>query len=380
MLVMVKKHLKIVMAACVLFFSAANAFALEEYVTDVYKQIDACFTQKSEEKLYALLSKYADDKYYYLMENYTQKKIRRLIVNNEYDFAMEATLVVIENNLDNEEAVEMYSVISDAYEIQRKHEIELQHQKELEEARLQLEKEKQRTKVDKEYVSVKTKSGGAAYVTGKDSRLASYNWKLALGVADITFLMEKTDDLQSFHYGISLDGRYEYTMPSQMVIGADIFGGVQFLGLALDEGKDIIPMLVDIDLAMKLAIPQISKNLFIRAGFDIIMAGDNKKSVNTTNVIKNFYSPTLGIKMERLHLGPVNLDIGADWLAGHLFNEKVQMAVGGSLNMEFTFAEMEKVKLNMNIGVRDRLFLKKEDGMENRASVILAIGVENVVR
>ena len=379
MLVAIKKNLKKILAACVILFSAANLFALEEYVTDVYKQIDDCFSQKSEEKLYTLLSKYADDKYYYLMENYTQKKIRRLIVNNEYDFAMEAILVVIENNLDNEEAVEMYSVISDAYEIQRKHEIELAHQRELEEARLQLEKEKQRTKVEKDYVSVKTKSGSAAYVSEKESKLSSYHWKAALGVANLAFLMNKANDLKTLHYGISLDFRYEYTMKSQWVLGGDIFGGVQFLGLTVEDEKNLVPYLVDLDFALKLAAPQISKNLFIRAGVDAIMAGDSKKASNTIDVIKNFTSPVIGIKWERIHLGPINLDISADWLAGHLFAEKIDMAFGGAVNLELPFVTMEKIKLNFNIGARDRLFLKKENGMENRASVILAMGVENVV-
>ena len=49
------------------------------------------------------------------------------------------------------------------------------------------------------------------------------------------------------------------------------------------------------------------------------------------------------------------------------------------MNVAIPFAELEKVKLNLNIGLRDKFFLKDE-GMENRASLILAIGVENVVR
>ena len=152
---MFKRTVKAFIVSLVLLFSTVNVFALEEYVAEIYKEIDSCFTSKDEEKLYAVLSRNNKDKYYYLIENYTQKKIRRLIVNNEYVFAMEATLAVIENNLDNEEAVEMYSVISDAYEIQLKHEAEVARQKELEAARLQLAKEKQRGNVEKEYNSAK---------------------------------------------------------------------------------------------------------------------------------------------------------------------------------------------------------------------------------
>jgi len=375
---MFRSKLKAILTACIIIFSSANLFALEQYVTDVYSEIDNCFITKSEDKLYTVLSSYTNDKYYYLIENYTQKKIRRLIVNNEYDFAMEAILVVIECNLDNEEAVEMYTVISDAYEIQRKHELELQRQKELEEARLYLEKEKQRPKVEKDFVSVKTKDGRGVYVAGKESKLASYNWKIALGLVDLAFLMEKSKDLKTLHYGISLDFRYEYTMTNQMVIGADLFAGVQFIGFVSEE-KNLVPFLIDGDIALKFATPYISKNLFIRAGFDIIMAGDSKKAINTVNVIKNFYSPIIGLKMERIHFGPVNLDVGVDWLAGHLFVEDVNLALGGSLNIEVPFVQMERIKLNINLGIKDRLFLKKENGMENRASIIFAIGVENVV-
>ena len=116
---MFSRKLKILSALLLLTVVSSKVFALEEYVSDIYRQIDGCFTAKDEGKLNDVLSKNTKDKYYYLIENYTQKKIRRLIVTNEYDFAMEATLALIENNLDNEEAVEMYSVISDAYEIQR---------------------------------------------------------------------------------------------------------------------------------------------------------------------------------------------------------------------------------------------------------------------
>ena len=138
------KRIKILSFAVLFMYFSGSLFAVEEYVSELYRQIDTIFTTKEEEQLNRLLEKNSNDKYYYLIENYTQKKIRRLIVNNEYDFAMTATLAVIENNLDNEEAVEMYSVIADAYEIQRKHEAELEHQRQLELARLQLEKEKQR--------------------------------------------------------------------------------------------------------------------------------------------------------------------------------------------------------------------------------------------
>lgn len=374
---MLVKKMKKILTVLLMLFISSSVFAIEEYVSEIYKQIDTCFTAKDEKQLNKLLSANTTDKYYYLMENYTQKKIRRLIVNNEYDFAMEATLVVIENNLDNEEAVELYSLISDAYEIQQKHEAELERQRELEEARLQLEKEKQRGTVEKEYVAATKTSSGSVYVSGKETKLTSTNWKVAFGLADMAHLLDTASSISTFHYGVSADFRYEYTMENKTVMGADAFAGVQFLGIAKED--KLVPLLGDFDLAFKAAFPQISKNLFIRAGFDAIIAGKSNKASATEGVVGGLYSPYLGVKLERIPLGIMKLDFGAEWLAGHLFNKDVKVAAGGSLNVEFPFAELEKVKLNLNLGIRDRFFMKNS-GMENRASIILAIGVENVVR
>ena len=372
------KKLKILSLAVLLTFSSGRLFALEEYVSEVYKQIDSCFSAKDDVKLNSVLSKNAHDKYYYLMENYTQKKIRRLIVNNDYDFAMASILVVIENNLDNEEAVEMYSVISDAYDIQQKHEAELERQKELEQARLQMEKEKQRGNVEKEYVSAAKTYGGAVYVSGKETKLTSTSWKAKLAIVDFAHLFEKELEISSFHYGIGFDFNYNYTMANKDVLGADVYLGAQFLAITEDE-KKMVPLLVDGDAAVKYAFSKFSKNLFIRLGFNAIITGKSEKALLTKGVVENFYSPFVGLKLEDITLGTIKVSLGADWLAGHLFYSDIQAAAGAMANIEIPFAELEKVKLNLNIGARDRFFLK-EKGMENRASVILAIGVENVVR
>lgn len=372
------KKIKILAFAVLMIFSSGRLFALEEYVSEIYKQIDNCFSAKDEVKLNSILSQNVNDRYYYLMENYTQKKIRRLIVNNEYDFAMESILVVIENNLDNEEAVEMYSVISDAYEIQRKHEAELEHQKELELARIQLEKEKQRGNVEKEYVSAAKTSGGAVYVSGKETKLSSTSWKAKLCIVDFAHLFDKETEVNSFHYGVGLDFNYDYTMENKDVLGADLYGAAQFLAITEDETRQV-PLLADAEAAVKYAFSKFSKNIFIRLGFNAIITGKSENAPLTKNIVDNFYSPFVGIKVQDLTIGTMKFSIGADWLAGHLFYNNIKVAAGAMANIEIPFAELEKVRLNLNVGARDKFFLK-EKGMENRASVILAIGVENVVR
>ena len=371
------RKLKILSFSVLLLCFSSKLFALEEYVSEIYKQIDTCFSAKDDSKLDTILSRNVNDRYYYLMENYTQKKIRRLIVNNDYDFAMAATLVVIENNLDNEEAVEMYSMISDAYEIQKKHEAELEHQRQLELARIEMEKEKQRGSVEKEYVAASKTSTGAVYVSGKETNLTSQNWKLKIGMVDLLHLYEKESEIGTIHYGVCLDFNYKYTMETKSVLGLDLFGGAQFLAIA-DEEK-MVPLIADAEAAVKYAIAKLSKNMFIRVGFNAIITGKSELATLTEGVLNNFYSPFVGIKFEEVPLGTMRLDFAVDWLAGHLFVKDVTAAAGAALNIAIPFAELEKVKLNLNVGLRDRFFLKKE-GMENRASLILALGVENVVR
>ena len=151
----------------------------------------------------------------------------------------------------------------------------------------------------------------------------------------------------------------------------------QFLALA-KESKTV-PLLGDFDAAVKVSYPKLAKNLFIRAGFDAIISGKSDKAVDTETVIGTFLSPYLGVKLQQIPLGNLKLDLGADWLAGHLFNKDVKVAAGGAVNVTFPFAELEKVKLNLNVGIKDKFFMK-ESGIENRASLILAIGVENVVK
>ena len=187
------RRIKTFFSVMIYLFASVSLFAVDEYISKIYKQLDKIFLEKSENALNNVLSDNNQDKNYYLIENYTEKKIRRLIVNNDYDFAMTAIIIVIENNLDNEQAVEMYSIISEAYEVQKAYETEQEQKRQLELARIEMEKEKQRVNVDKKYVSTsKTDTGKSVYISGKETKLSSYSWKAMLGFLDLAWLMEST--------------------------------------------------------------------------------------------------------------------------------------------------------------------------------------------
>lgn len=377
---MICKKLKFLILSLVFILTANSLFAVEEYVSQIYKQLDQIFIEKSEDKLSAVLEDNSSDKYYYLIENYTEKKIRRLIVNNDYDFAMTAIIVVIDNNLENEQAVEMYTVIAEAYEVQQKHEAELEYQRQLELARIEKAKEAQRGNVEKEYVAATNASTGkTVYVTGKETKLVRYNLKGSMGLADVTWLMDQKSEMSTFHYGPALELNYGYTTDAKSVIGFDAFGSIQFLSMGnLKDEKQLIPLLADADLSLKYA-PAAFPLFNIRAGFGLAFTGKTDYQNLFSPIADTIYSPTIGVKLENIPVGDSKFTIGADWLAGHLFYKNIKFAMGAAMNFAMPFAELEKIKLSLNIGLRDKV-LVKDTGIENRASVILAIGAENVIR
>ena len=377
---MICKKLKFLILSLVFILTANSLFAVEEYVSQIYKQLDQIFIEKSEDKLSAVLEDNSSDKYYYLIENYTEKKIRRLIVNNDYDFAMTAIIVVIDNNLENEQAVEMYTVIAEAYEVQQKHEAELEYQRQLELARIEKAKEDQRGNVEKEYVAATNASTGkTVYVTGKETKLVRYNLKGSMGLADVTWLMDQKSEMSTFHYGPALELNYGYTTDAKSVIGFDAFGSIQFLSMGnLKDEKQLIPLLADADLSLKYA-PAAFPLFNIRAGFGLAFTGKTDYQNLFSPIADTIYSPTIGVKLENIPVGDSKFTVGADWLAGHLFYKNIKFAMGAAMNFAMPFAELEKIKLSLNIGLRDKV-LVKDTGIENRASVILAIGAENVIR
>ena len=371
------RRIKTLLSVMFVLFVSVSLYAVDEYISKIYKQLDKIFLEKSENALNNVLSDNNQDKNYYLIENYTEKKIRRLIVNNDYDFAMTAIIIVIENNLDNEQAVEMYSIISEAYEVQKAYEAEQEQKRQLELARIEMEKEKQRASVDKQYVSTsKTNTGKSVYISGKETKLSSYSWKGCLGIIDFAWLMEGASGLNNLAYGISLSGRYEYTFPNDVIFGGDIFADGHFLSFSQEES---LPLFGELEGLLKFATSELSKNLFFRLGLGIY-TGKDSETVNTVTFADTLITPILGLTFQKISLPFANLDIGADWYAGHLFAQSnLNFAMGVNMNLEFAFASMDEVALNLNIGLRDKIFVK-QGGFENRASLIFAVGVENVVK
>lgn len=383
----INKTLKCALFTVLFFCLTSSVFAVEEYVSRVYKEIDVVFVKRSDSELDSILKENIDDKYYYLMENYSKKKVRRLLIDNEYEFAMSAIYIIIDNNIDgdfeDEDAIDLYSTISEAYEIQQQYELAQAIKAAEEQAKKEAEKEKLRTVVEKDYKVATTSEGKRVYLSSVDERSSSYRWDMKFGMIDFGVTTAQKLSSPVFGEGISLEGTYEYTIPDSLVVGGDVYGDFKFM--QFNNG----PLNFNFEIAPKIAFSKLSPNLFLRFGFsDLgIMKSSANNGVSISEEIKkvqdalsdSIVSPFVGIQFNNVKVGATQLSLDANYLLAGLINNQYQ---GASFKFYAStpFAEMEKVRLMFNIGVRDTLLLMKAGGVQNHASVIFGFGVENVIR
>lgn len=346
-------------------------FSVDAYVSSIYREIDIAFANKSDSELNTILSRNTEDVNYYLLENYAMKKVRHLIIQEDYSFAMKANLVIIDNDLDNVDAVEMYSTIATALEKQKEKERLVEEQRRIAEAQLESEKLKQRASADKDFQAVKTAEGDSVYLKDKNDKYTATYWQARFGMFDGAFITESDSDYNSFRYGVSADFLYEYLF-DKIMIGFD--AGAEVIIIPFNNNDDT--MLANFKLAPKIGFLPFSRTFFARAGIAAILTMD---SGDSTVLAGNFITPLFGLGFDHAKLGALTFSGNVDYYMAHLAYNDINFAMGGELNMAIPFADMEKVRLSLNVGVKDTLFVKTS-GIENRARLVLAIGAENVAK
>ena len=166
----VKKIFKICAFAGIFIFGSEFLFS-QESLDSVYAQIDLAFVEQSPENISKVLEKYSSSKDYYLYEAYTLKKARQYVVEDNLEFARDATLAVIDNNLENFDAVDLYSYIDRAILSEEAARRAEENRLRMEAERLAVLNERTKAKIAKSdtYSSVNTASGTSIYINqGKD--------------------------------------------------------------------------------------------------------------------------------------------------------------------------------------------------------------------
>lgn len=362
-------------------------------VRDVFRQIDEAVVTKNADKISTILQTNRESPNYPLIENYTLKKTRQLIITDNLELARQTSLAVIDNNIENFDAVELYSYIDKAILNQEAANQAAENRKRLEAERIAArnEKSKQGLASRGNYQTVSTASGQAVYLNEQQASFDSKIWTVKLGLADFVYQKVTDPSYSSLKYGLAV-GANIFWPSERFVIGADIFGDAQIVTFTAEGGdSDARQAKQDANadwekpqefffsarLVPEIAFSDFSKYLFLRAGLSAHACASNDREI--TNSTKSFVSPVLGVALDNIMFGESQLRFFYDYDLGHLFYDDIKTAMefGGSILLPM--AVNDKTKFGIELGLQD-LLLVKDEGMENRLKITFAIGVGNVTK
>ncbi len=365
------KLFKTLSAFCVFMFCPVFAFS-QESLDVVYTQLDLAFVEHSSENVSKILEKYTTSKDYSLYESYTLKKVRQAVIEDKLDFARDATLAVIDNNLENFDAVDLYSYIDRAILNEEAARQAEENRLRLESERLAIINEKAKTRISKSdtYSNISTASGSSVYLSQEKS-FSHTDWNVAVGIADFLYQsVTKPESYSSLKYGLSFNLELFYNS-EEYITGGEIFADFEML--TLGDGEQEI--LSSAKFVPMMAFSSLSKNLFFRVG--VAAFGLSATTDVETGSVENFFTPVFGLGLFNLGKQNVKFDLYYDYYLGHLAYNSLTSAMEAGAGVTLPLATNDRTKIGLKLGVVDTLFVKDE-GIDNRAKGILSIGVGNV--
>lgn len=338
------------------FFLLFMLHSQEAMKADTLRQMDSAFFVQSKEKLNSVLSVNRRAYDYSELEDYALKKIRQLVVLNELDFAKDAALAMIDNNMENDEALAIYSSTTKA--IERRDE-QLAQLKIQEEQLAQKKQEEQQQilsapKPPATYTPImNVESGETFYYSLGRTGYSPLNWEVALGVADLMFATEKAEN--SLKYGLGINGEIFYSS-DKVTFGGEIFADFMLLSFFGNQ-----KLRATVKAVPSVSVASLSSNLFFRAGF----------MYDT-----DFMTPVIGIGYKNFGEKQISFGISADYYIGHFAYDtmKTAFSVGGAIL--FPLIRGDLVVMGLKLGLSDTVYLFDE-GMENQMKIIFSIRVGN---
>lgn len=385
------------------FVSLVCIFSAFAQTTDdvgaVFKRIDMAIAAKSADTISKILSEQRKSPDYPLIENYTLKKTRQLIITDNLELARQTSLAVIDNNIENFDAVELYSYIDKAILNQQAANQAAENRKRLEEERIAARnaKSKQQLASRGNYQVVSTASGHEVYVNEQKSSFSSWIWTVKLCLADFNFQKVSEPDYSSLKYGLGL-GANIFRPSERIILGADFFADAHIVTFMTSGGNSKTStsssnrdngktqeFFMSARFVPEIAFADFSKHFFLRAGLAGHLLASNDRDV--TGSATTFFSPVVGVALDNLHLGEAQFRAFCDYDVGSVLYKDINMAMelGGAILLPM--AVNDKTKFGLELGVQDLLLMKNAaddgssgSGMENRVKFTFAIGVGNVTK
>ncbi len=425
---------------CLLFAvitSLTPLAAVDAYVSNLYKEIDVAFVSRSENALSRILEQNSASSNYYLLENYAMKKIRHLVLEEEYDFALKACLIVIDNDLEYDAAIDMYSAIAVEYEKQQKKRQDEATRIIAERQKLEDEKERKKVEANKDFTAVLTPDGNTVYVVNKEKQIYSeHYWNVKFGF-DFAWIFENAyrnsyadefriyqdtartklsgllsdnpENFSSWKPGLAMDITYEYSF-DKLMLGLDLNGEINIPPFVYENVTSITrdsAILQELELVKtgnsqyssvediyaswaRYKYAQANEGFFVN-GLAVAKLGFISRqktfyvrggfgaihalSHNYSVLTNKLNTPLVGVGMNRIQFGSLTFTGNVDVYLQPLWDSSTgtYFGMGGEFNLSIPISYMEKARMTFNVGLKDAMFLKGT-GFDNPS------GIENRAR
>jgi hypothetical protein len=359
-----KKH---VIAVSILVLISSALCAQATVPDAVFRQADSIVTRNAIPELNSLLEGNKTNFWYPKLEAFLLKRARQLVIEDDLDKAKAVCLSLVDSNLDNKEAVELYRTIQDAM---KKHDAE---KKKADDAAA-LAAFKQKTAEDKikqdlskNYKSVTNTTSGKTVYLDQDfnNQYRSYSWDILLGLANVNSFLNAGEN--SMKYGLSGSG-------SVFFRGEGLAGGAEISGdgmLMTFTGAQALNW--SAGLVGSVSKTNLNKYVTVRGGLKAF--GFNFGSTSADSTI--FVTPVVGLGLHDIKVGSTGrLQWVVDYYLGHLMVDNMTVALGTQLLTSFVLADMQDFDILFSTGIKDSVFVYSSS-VRNDAKLVLSLGVGN---
>lgn len=334
---------------------------------DVYRNVDAAILENSAQNLNSVLARGVPAPWYPRLEAYVLKKARQMVIENKLEQARFLSLALIDVNLDNQEAVDLYQSIQGAM---ARRDVELKktaEKEQIESFKQKAAEAKIKQDIAKTYKTATNTATGKKVYLDQDfnDHYRNNSWDFMIGLANGGFITEESGS--SIKYGLSVGGSWFYHA-EDFSIGADIEGRAMLLALSGDQSLDWSGS--GIASAMNNSL---SRNLAFRFGYAVFAYN----SGSLTREEERFNTPVAGLGLRDIGFGESGrFRIALDYYPGYLFGDAIDFAMGANAGLTFVLAEMQDFDIHFHADVKDTVLLYPQ-GLKNDAKLILAIGAGN---
>lgn len=361
------KNKKCLLFSLFLLTSLALLSAQAGGLEGTYRKVDAAIAEKSLSNIEIVLKQTSSASWYPRVESYTLKKARELVILNELDLVKGITLIIIDINLDNKDAVGLYQSVQGAIAIRDDELKKAAEQKAFNAYKQKAAETKVKQDIARPYKTTTNATAGKKIYLEQDfnTDIPLISWDLMIGFAHADLITEMPS--QNIKYGLGGSGSFFYN-GDYLTIGADVSGGYDFVTIFGDQSAAWFGEGVVSASATKL-----SRNFALRGGY----ATFSYDTGSTTKVASMLMTPVLGLGFRDIPVGKKGrFHISADYLAGHLLSSSIPVGIGANLGFASVLADFESVDILFHFDIKDNVFLYSR-GPKNDAKLILAIGVGN---